>query len=367
MRPYPFTRNPGLFGIALVVVFVLAGRLYSVSLGLTGKSRVVELKGLIAVPHHSGLLAFSADGKLLALPKRDRSDVEIWDLASGQANLLVSSFSNRTVPGDSIAFSSDGHLLAVYYRNRSLTIWDLPANKERSLVRVAAPSYVTHMAFTDGNRTLLTITQTVRDRDLRAQHWNSSATRWDVSTGNKQGEHDFDPVLEAKALSPRGRFALFHREGVGQTGFILETGEKAFAIVSSGEFVFSDDGSALASYDGDQASLWAVPSGRLLRHFDFKPGNLAPGYFVYPGCLSASPDKKVLAVAMFTRTNVVGLISMESGKILETIECCPAPMMCDFVRFSPDGSILVTDTERVTTFDQEVAPLLRFWKLPASW
>ena len=47
-------------------------------------------------------------------------------------------------------------------------------------------------------------------------------------------------------------------------------------------------------------------------------------------------------------------------------ECCPR-MLCDVVRFSPDGRILATNTEPVNRSDQEVPPLLRFWRIPASW
>ena len=42
-------------------------------------------------------------------------------------------------------------------------------------------------------------------------------------------------------------------------------------------------------------------------------------------------------------------------------------MLSEGVRFSPDGRILATDTESVNGFDQDVEPLLRFWRIPASW
>jgi WD40 repeat protein len=108
-------------------------------------------------------------------------------------------------------------------------------------------------------------------------------------------------------------------------------------------------------------TLWDVPSGRESRRFPFKPA--------YPGHsdhLSLSPDKKVLAVGGFTKSHLVGLISLESGKVLGTFECCSQEMTCDVVRFSPDGRILATDTSSANHRDQGVDPLLRLWRVPAS-
>ena len=112
------------------------------------------------------------------------------------------------------------------------------------------------IAFADGDRTLLAVMESVTDRDREAGRFNCSLARWDLPTGKELEAHVFDPILEPRALSPDGRFALLHQNNVGQSVFDLTTGRKVFALNSSGEFVFSDDGSALASYSGGRASLW---------------------------------------------------------------------------------------------------------------
>ena len=123
----------GVFGITFVVVMVLGVRLCSVAVGFAQAARVVEVNGLIGARHHSGTLAFSPDGKALALPKRDDAHVEVWGLASEKVQVLVSSFSKGAAPGDRVAFSTDGRFLAVYYRSNWLTLWDLHRNKERAI------------------------------------------------------------------------------------------------------------------------------------------------------------------------------------------------------------------------------------------
>jgi len=308
-------------------------------------------------------MAFSPDGKTLALPKRAEGRVELWSFETGKVQVLVSSFNKGKTPADHIAFSNDGRFLAVYYREKSVTLWDLLGNKEHVHISVA-PSYVHDMAFADGHQTLVTVVARMTDQDIEADRWNYSAVRWDVSTGRKQEAHVFDPFLLFMALSPDGRYGVLQQNDVGQTVFDLATGKKAFAIVSDGGFRFSDDGSTLVSYDGDHLSVWDVPSGRALRRFAFNPGYLPRGY-AYTDCLSVSPDKKVLAVGGFTETYIVGLIDLESGRVLDTFECCPHSMMCDAVRFSPDGRTLATDTYPGDRLDRDVQPLLRFWKIPA--
>ena len=98
------------------------------------------------------------------------------------------------------------------------------------------------IAFADGNRTLLAVMESVTDRDREAGRFNCSVARWDLPTGKELEAHVFDPIPEPRALSPDGRFALLHQNNVGQSVFDLTSGRKVFALNSSGEFVFSDDG-----------------------------------------------------------------------------------------------------------------------------
>jgi hypothetical protein len=110
------------------------------------------------------------------------------------------------------------------------------------------------------------------------------------------------------------------------------------------------------SYDGDEAWVWAVPSGKELKHFAFKPSYSAWSYSVHRDCLSISPDKKLLAVANFRQTHVVGVISLETGKALGEFECGSAFMLSDVVRFSPDGRILATDIQSVNRMTGASSP-----------
>jgi WD40 repeat protein len=284
--------------------------------------------------------------------------VELWSLETGKVRTLESSFNALRGAADCIAFSSDNSLLAVYYRDRGITLWHLSTQSARCNIPIPLPSWVTDMAFAEGHGSLVTVLST----GMLRPGWNHSAVRWDVATGNRLESHVFDRELLLKALSPNGRYAVMQQQNVGQIVFDLRTGKKAFGVFSEGDFRFSGDGSKLVSYRGGQIVLWEAPSGRELRRFD-----VTPGHGGATSDVSLSHDGKLLAVGGFTATHVVGLISLESGRVLAEFECGPEPMLCDVVCFSPDGRILATDTDNVNRNDRDVEPLLRFWRIPREW
>jgi WD40 repeat protein len=368
MRRYSSNQHPGFSSKVLLLLVLLAsgGGPCHLALGQPQGTKVTELTEVIGARFHVGPMAFSPDGKSLALPKLDEGQVELWSLETGKKQVLFSSFNKDRAPARHVAFSKDGRFLAVDYQNTGVTLWDLPSKKEQAHIPVTRPSWVDDMSFADDDRTFVTIMSTVTDRDIEGpgpSRWNHSAVRWEVSTGKKQVVHVFDPFLLFKALSPDGRHAVLQNEG-GQTVFDLVTGKRAFATDSDGGFLFSEDSSTLVSYDGDQMCVWDVPSGKESRRFAFQPGYTPTSSANH---LALSPDKKVLAVGWFTESHVVGLISLQSGKVLGTFECSPAPMICEAIRFSPDGRIFATDTQTTDGRDRVVRPLLRFWKIHESW
>jgi WD40 repeat protein len=252
----------------------------------------------------------------------------------------------------------------VAYRDNGVTVWDFSAKKELAHISVIPPDYVADSAFIDDSRALVTIlTRITGTTIMGTEQGNYSAVSWDVATAKKRHVHAFDPLLEFKALAPDGRYAVLMQGDVGHGVFDLASGRRVFEFNSGGGFCFSDDGSILVSYDGRHVAVWEVPSGKMSRRFEFNT-DYRPRNYPQVDCLSLSPDKKVLAVGGFTEIHIVGLISMVSGKILGSFECCPPSMMSDYVRFSPDGRILATDTDTVDRSDRDVQPLLRFWKIP---
>ena len=351
--------------VALLLI-VLGVAFYRRGPGRASAPAVAELKEFIDARHDGGPLAFSSDGKYLALSRHEDGKVEVWGLSTREVRVLDSSIYTGATAAGRVVFSSDGRLLAVRHPGTGASVWNLSAKKEQAHIRVSQPRWVYDMAFTDNDRALVAIIPSVTDEDRKAGRKNCSAVHWDSSTGKEQASHVLDPFLRFKALSPDGRYAVFQEKDAAQAVFDLRTGDRVSSIDAFGGFRFSRDGSILVSYSGKRICLWDVRSGKQLKQFALKSSYLTPGY-EDADRICLSPDNKMLAVGMFTEINRVGLISLESGEVLATFECCPPQMFCSEVRFAPDGRVLATDTDSTNIKDQHVQPLLRFWKIPASW
>ena len=102
--------------------------------------KVQELVGLVAERHHAGPMAFSPDGKVLALPKTDDGRVELWTLETGKVEVLFSSSNKEAAAAESVAFSDDGRLLAASYRRTGIALSDAVARRERAFIPVTPPT-----------------------------------------------------------------------------------------------------------------------------------------------------------------------------------------------------------------------------------
>jgi WD40 repeat protein len=328
--------------------------------------RVRELLNVGDAHSHSGSMVFSSDGKILALPKHADGRVELLRLDSGRADVLVSAMNPGQSAADWVAFSSDGRFLAVYYQHVGVAVWNVNANSELAHIPVNPPSYVFDMAFVKGSRTIVALIASASLTDPKGNLRPKYAVRWASSTGEKQGTQTFETCRNFIGISHDGRYTILE-DAEGTAVFELTTGKKAFVVDNdSCGFRFSEDSSTLVAYSGRQIRVVEVPSGRESKRIAFEASFLVPGYGVVDR-LGLSPDAKLLAIGWFGQPNLVGIVSLVSGKVVDTFECCPPSMFCDTVLFSPDGRMLVTDTKRYNMNDAYVEPLLKFWQIPASW
>ncbi len=323
--------------------------------------RVTELTTIPVPRHHSDRIAFSPDGKILALPKPAEGRVELWDIGTGKVRHIPSPFGAAGARAFDAIFSKDGRFLATNFEPGGVALCELARPAEQIQIPVPKPTWLVGMAFLAGAPKLVMVSGVELKSGLRAY----SSARWNVSTGKREDFHEFYPGLGFETISPDGRFVLL-QNGREQVAFDSGSGTQIFAVVELGRSRFSPDCSTLISYHDEAVTRWAVPSGKKLGQIQFAPRRPSPGHDVKDR-LAISSDNKLFALGAFSGQNTVTVVRLDSGKVLGTFECCPPRMFCSGICFSPNGRILATATYEHDNHDQEVEPLLRFWKIPDEW
>lgn len=320
--------------------------------------RLPEVTSAIADPHHSGEMAFSPDGKTLALPGPE-GRVELCDLATGRSSNLADPRMDGTMSRKAV-FSRNGRFLAVEYQGRAIMLWEIPTGNKLLTIPLDQYTGVHDMTFTDGDGVLAAM-MVKAIGEMPVHHtWDVFARRWEVPSGKILGSVDFGGELLFKTFSPDGRYALFEIRSGKSAVFDVATRAKLFGLDGPASRIFLTDSSAVVSCYRGRISIHDVPSGKVRRQFEI--ASMVPD----PG-LDVSSDGKLLAVARWPEFALASLISLESGKLLATVECGPPSMMCDIVRLSPDGRFLATDTFAGDATDHPATPLLKLWRIPDAW
>jgi DNA-binding beta-propeller fold protein YncE len=153
----------------------------------------------LQVPFVPNSMAFSADGRVLAissgdLPDRDPARAEdmvwLWDLANGAQVTF-----DLDAPAADLAFNPDGSLLAVSVPGKGIYLWEVATQTQRALLpgeygQRGTPS----MAFSPDGRTLAGGAE------------DGTVVLWDIATATELrtlGQPGDDPVLFV-AYSPDG-------------------------------------------------------------------------------------------------------------------------------------------------------------------
>ena len=279
-------------------------------------------------------IAFSPDGKRLALASRNRWDssrnswgvgeryLSLWDVATGRELLT---FKGHASTVSSVAFSPDGTRLASGSWDRTVRVWDVATGRELLTLKVPSPERIFSVAFSpDGKR-------------LASGSALGIVKLWDVATGKEMlnlNGHQGDDVLSV-AFSPDGkRLASGSADGTVKL-WDVATGQEVHTFKGHADRVssvaFSPEGKTLASGSPDRTvRLWDLASGREVHTFK--------GHTMPVSSVAFSPDGRRLTSGSRDRT--VKLWDVATGQEILNLKGHQADVLS--VAFSPEGQRLAS-------------------------
>ncbi len=231
-------------------------------------------------------LSFSKDGKLLAagggLPTVS-GEIRIWDVAAGKESQIIEAHPDVV---NSVAFSPDGKFVVSGCGDKSIRVWQMPAGKLAATLRDHSDS-VLSIAFSKDGKYL---TSCGVDKSMKV---------WDMSTYKRiYSMNSHDDIITDTEFSSDGKKLIsssldksvkiwsFGSESSSQLKVL--NGHKAGVLAS----VFSPDGLTAATASADKTiKIWNVSSGN-------NTGTLTDAHdWVYT--IKFSPDGKLLAAGTF--------------------------------------------------------------------
>ncbi len=208
---------------------------------------------------HVKAMAFSPDGRLLAIGRREADVV----LVEFKGSVSTRKLGIRVKETSDLAFSPDGTLLAVSsHDSPRIVLWDLPNNRERAiLVGHDTPVYSVHFA-PDG-RSLISVAS--KDRQLHI---------WEIATNRLvcRLENIASPP-HCLTYSPDGRQVATASKPRSVQIWDLTTCRATIRISGLGfparSLAFSPDSRLLAAGSGDgSAGLWDAATGQPIRQLE---------------------------------------------------------------------------------------------------
>lgn len=311
-----------------------------------GEASVWDLatgKRLARFTGHRGRVgvAFSPDGGILATAGMAERTAKLWDLATQKE---LASLEGHPGEMGEMAFSPDGKILAVVSGDPRqaetgpsvVVLWDVSARKQRATLP-GHVGWVNHLAFSpDGKR-------------LATAGWDGTIRLWDVTTakcratltGHKTAVTNVAFSPDGNTLTscsgPRGTPVPFAGE---LKRWNVATGKELPEFLGSegafGTVAYLPDGRTLitAELDG-KIELRDAATGKPATLQDLK---LAPAHDRAIHCLAVSSDGATLATAGADRT--VRLWDLATGRVRATLKGHETEVLC--LAFAPDGRTLAS-------------------------
>lgn len=281
-------------------------------------------------------IAFSPNGRILATGSNksgDKKTFKFWDVSSGRELRSVKS----DVPP---VFSSDGRFAVIIdsegVYSRIAKFFDAASGKATKSIKLDGYSYYESLALSPDGRTLVTLGRSLMLTPGSPPTNHSDIRLWDVGGGKQLGALQYPISGALFAFSPDSRTIV----SVAAAGYDnkritltdARTGSEIRSLPWKGwpaAVGFSPDGRLIAAKAGG-ITLWDTASGR-------EVGTLAASGYSY----AFSPDGRFIA-ASGKQDKTLALWDIGNGHLVKTFKGYGTST--EFVRFSPNGSVLAASS-----------------------
>ncbi|MDE0313425.1 MAG: sigma-70 family RNA polymerase sigma factor [Candidatus Poribacteria bacterium] len=134
-------------------------------------------------------IAFSPDGKTLAIGGRENNTIRLWDVDTGKTKMILT---GHTYLVEVVSFSSDGKTLASGSWDHTIRLWDVDTGKTKMIL--GHTDWVYSLAFSPDGKT------------LASGCIDATINLWDIDTGeNKKTLIGHTSNVKGVAFSPDGK------------------------------------------------------------------------------------------------------------------------------------------------------------------
>lgn len=295
-------------------------------------------------------LAFSPDGKSLAVLQVENHDgrVILWDHRAQRPLRTFETSLNRAM---NLAFSPDGRMLAAANDwENTLDLWDIETGRRISGGLICHDTGPGFIRFYGGDRQVVTAGD-----DGTIRFWETETGRQIRSFSHRGGDPQVTPWIRGFALSPDGRLAASSSFDDTVRLWDVITGKEIYRLPGHGRLggyrtlAFTKDGRRLVSWGDDmRVYLWDVATGKAVEEYLLKPSGVevpdpddpatrnSEMFSFSLGRSALSPDGSRLVVSLGS----THIFEAATGKELRSFGAEPGHVMD--VAISPDNRFMLT-------------------------